>query len=138
MSRMAIFLYTVMIAVGLTMLCMPNIAAKEKSAIGQSGREIFRDRCGACHGEDGTGNGPAAGSLMILPADLTLLAWRNGGTFPVERVRKIVGDWVPISAHGSREMPIWGDLFHPKSAAEQQIANDRFKKVVAYLESIQQ
>lgn len=60
------------------------------------------------------------------------------GKFPTERLTKILGEWVDIGAHGSREMPIWGDLFHPQSTTAEQIANDRFKNLVAYMESIQQ
>jgi mono/diheme cytochrome c family protein len=138
MSRIGIYLRRVIILVGLTILFVPNIAAKKKPAIGQSGHDIFMDRCSACHGHDGKGNGPAVGSLKVAPADLTLLAKRNGGTFPAERLRKMLSEWVDIGAHGSREMPIWGDLFLPKSAGDEKIANDRFKNLVAYMESIQQ
>jgi len=135
MSRIG--LCRIIILVGLTILFVPGITAKKNPAIGHSGHDIFMDRCGACHGDDGKGNGPAVGALKVAPADLTLLAKRNEGTFPAERVRKMLSEWVDISAHGSREMPIWGDLFLPKSAADQEIANERFKKLVAYLESIQ-
>jgi len=124
----------VMVPVGFTILFASNIAAQKKP----TGRDIYMDRCSACHGDDGKGNGPAVGALKIAPGDLTLLAKRNGGLFPSERVKNIVGDWVDITAHGSRETPIWGDVFHPKNAADQQIANDRFKSLVSYLASIQQ
>jgi mono/diheme cytochrome c family protein len=127
-----------MIPVGLTMLLTPNIAARKKPVPGPSGRDIYMERCSVCHGDDGRGNGPFVGSLKIGPADLTLLAARNGGVFPTERVKNIVGEWVDITAHGSREMPIWGDLFYPKKPSDQQIALERFKSLVAYLESIQQ
>lgn len=138
MSRIVISVCKVMTLVGFTILFVPNIAAKKNAAIGPSGREIYTERCGACHGEDGKGNGPAVGALKVAPADLTLIAKRNGGTFPAEHVKTMVNEWVDISAHGSREMPIWGELFNPKNAASQQIANDRFKSLVAYMESIQQ
>jgi copper transport protein len=36
------------------------------------GRDLYGRHCGACHGESGTGNGPAAASLLPPPADLTL------------------------------------------------------------------
>jgi mono/diheme cytochrome c family protein len=137
MSRLVISFYRVMIPVGLTIFFASNIAAKKKPAISPSGRDIFMDRCSACHGEDGRGHGPAVGALKIAPADLTLLTKRNAGTFPAERVKNIVGDWVDITAHGSREMPIWGNLFHAKRPADQQIATDRFRSLVSFLESIQ-
>lgn len=138
MSRIGISLRSVLIPVGLAMLLLPSSAAKKIPAAGPSGRDIYMDRCGACHGEDGKGAGPAVGALKNIPSDLTLLAKRNGGAFPAEHVQKIVGGWADIGAHGSSEMPIWGDLFHPKSAAEQQAANERLKAVISFLESIQQ
>jgi len=127
-----------MILVGLTILFVVNIPAKKNPAIGASGRDIYVDRCGACHGQYGKGNSPAVGSLKYVPPDLTLLAKRNGGTFPAERVRTMVAVSVDISAHGSQEMPVWGQLFHPKNAADQEIANEQFKSLVTYLELIQQ
>jgi len=139
MSRIDTSLRTVMIFVGLMILFVANIPAKTKPVIGPTGHDIYMDRCGACHGEYGKGDGPAVGALGDVPADLTLLAKMNGGAFPTERLRKIVGsEDVNIVAHGSREMPIWGELFHPKNAADQQIASEWFKKLAAYLESIQQ
>lgn len=126
------------IPLAFAVLLAPALVGKRTPSVGPNGREIFMDRCGACHGEDAKGNGPAVGSLKVAPADLTLLAQRNGGGFPAERVKKIVGDWVDITAHGSREMPVWGRLFHPKDAADQQKADEQFKKLVGYLESIQQ
>ena len=134
MSRIGLLI----IAVGLTILFVSNVAAQERQALGQSGHDIFMDRCSSCHGKDGKGNGPAARALKTAPGDLTLLTKKNRGVFAAERVRKIVGDWVDIDAHGSLEMPIWGGLFHPRNVVDQQIANLRIKNLVAYIESIQQ
>ena len=139
MSRIGICFRRLIIPAGLTILFASNITAKKKPAVSPSGRDIYMDRCGACHGEDGTGNGPAVGSLKIAPADLTLLARRNGGAFPTGRVKDIVGGWANLTtAHGSREMPIGGDLFATKRPVDQQLANERFNSLVSYLESIQQ
>ena len=128
----------VLIPVGLSLVLIPHVIAKKNPVVTPGGRDIYMDRCGACHGEDAKGNGPAVGALKFAPGDLTLLAQRNGGTFPAEKVKNIVGQWVPINAHGSREMPIWGDLFLAKTAAQEQAANERFKLLAAYLQSIQQ
>jgi mono/diheme cytochrome c family protein len=138
MSRIGISLFRVMIPVGLALLLVPVLGAKKNPSTGPSGRDIYMDRCGACHGEDAKGSGPAAGALAVVPANLTTLAQRNGGVFPADYVKKVVGDWVEIRAHGSREMPIWGELFHPKSAAGQQAADEQFEKLAAFLKSVQQ
>jgi mono/diheme cytochrome c family protein len=101
------------------------------------GPDLFRAYCASCHGKDGRGNGPAAPAMKIKVPDLTVIAKNNGGRFPAARVRRIIlGDDV-ISAHGSREMPVWGPIFH-------QIESDvdrgyvRVENLVKYVESIQQ
>jgi len=137
MSRIGISLCKIMIPAGLTILFASTTSAT-KPAPGPTGRDIYTDRCAACHGEDGKGHGPAVGALTIPPADLTVLAKRNGGGFPVERVKEIVGGWAALTAHGTREMPIWGNLFVAKNPTDQQLANERFKSLVSFLESIQQ
>jgi cytochrome c553 len=39
--------------------------------------------CATCHGEDGKGNGPLSAELKTRPADLTVLAKKNNGVFPI-------------------------------------------------------
>jgi mono/diheme cytochrome c family protein len=81
------------------------------------GPDLFRAYCASCHGEDAKGNGPAAVALKSKVPDLTVLAKNNGGKFPEDRVRKSIMSDVAPAAHGSREMPIRGPVFH-------QIEND--------------
>jgi len=102
------------------------------------GPDLFRAHCAACHGFDAKGGGPMAPSLKAVPADLTVLAKHSGGQFPAERVRKIiVGDDSSMSSHGSREMPIWGPIFH-QIEEDQDFGNVRVQNLTKYLESIQQ
>ena len=35
------------------------------------GQAVYSDKCAMCHGEDGSGNGPAAASFNPAPADFT-------------------------------------------------------------------
>src|ERR1051325_8535844 len=76
------------------------------------GEQLFRSYCAPCHGSDGKGRGPAAAALKSMPADLTGIAARNGGTFPKARVIRYVAEGEPsIPAHGSKTMPVWGPNF---------------------------
>jgi len=101
-----------------------------------NGADLFRAYCASCHGIDAKGNGPAARALKAKVADLTVLAKNNRGTFPDARVRKVImGDDV-IAAHGSREMPIWGPIFH-QIEEDVDRGNVRLENLVKYLESIQ-
>jgi mono/diheme cytochrome c family protein len=102
------------------------------------GPDLFRAHCAACHGPDGKGNGPAAAALKTKPADLTVLAKNNGGKFPTERVQKFIsGDDPSLVAHGSREMPVWGPIFH-QIEEDQDFGNVRLQNLIKYLGTIQQ
>jgi len=100
------------------------------------GADLFRAYCASCHGTNAQGHGPAAAALRATVPDLTLIARRNGGEFPVERVRRIItGDHV-LASHGSREMPVWGPIFH-QVEADIDRGNVRMENLIKYLESIQ-
>ena len=102
------------------------------------GSQIFRNHCAACHGNDGRGRGPATVSLKHKVPDLTLVARKNSGTFPRNRVKAyIAGTEDTPSAHGSREMPIWGPIFHDFEW-DQDLGEVRLQNITDYLESLQQ
>ena len=111
-----------------------------------AGKSLFHEYCAVCHGADGKGNGPAVGSLWTAPSDLTTLQRRNGGKFPAGLVRFSVYSTVSevhrdkrkaIPAHGSPDMPIWGDVFRGLQP-KQKAPNTRVDDLVAYLESLQE
>lgn len=80
--------------------CMPEDAP--------TGAEDFASYCAACHGPSGKGDGSGAGGLATRPADLTLIAARNGGVFPgTEVMAKIYGYTGRDSASA---MPQFGPL----------------------------
>ncbi len=76
-----------------------------------SGVEMYKTWCASCHGLQGKGDGPAAAALKKPPADLTLLAKKNGGKFPLEKVRNYIDGTKEVASHGSRDMPVWGTFF---------------------------
>lgn len=55
-----------------------------------SGRALYADYCASCHGDGGKGDGPAAAGLGKAPADLTTIAARNGGSFPMVKVMSTI------------------------------------------------
>jgi mono/diheme cytochrome c family protein len=102
------------------------------------GPDLYHAHCAACHGPEGKGNGPAAAALKTKPVNLTILAKNNGGKFPTQRVQKFIsGDDPSLLSHGSREMPVWGPIFH-QIEEDQDFGNVRLKNLIKYLESIQQ
>jgi mono/diheme cytochrome c family protein len=129
-------------SLGATPQTAPKTQEKTKEQLEQliysmKGPGLFRAHCAACHGLDAKGNGPLASALKTKVADLTVLTKNNGGQFPSARVRKtITGDDV-LASHGSRDMPIWGPIFH-QIESDQDFGNVRLQNLVKYLESIQQ
>jgi mono/diheme cytochrome c family protein len=83
------------------------------------GEQYFRQYCGACHGVDGRGDGPAASMLRIPPPDLTRIAQRRGGHFPDAEIAAQIDGRTVVPAHGSRDMPIWGVRFAEKFGGDE-------------------
>lgn len=77
------------------------------------GKAEFQASCANCHGVDGKGKGPVSEMLKVPPADLTTLAKNNNGVFPTSAVYETIDGRKKISAHGTHEMPIWGERFNP-------------------------
>jgi mono/diheme cytochrome c family protein len=75
-----------------------------------AGRGLFLQYCAACHGTDAKGAGPAAAALKSVVPDLTTLPSKNG-RFDEARVRTSIDGTQAKTAHGSREMPVWGKVF---------------------------
>jgi mono/diheme cytochrome c family protein len=100
------------------------------------GVDLYRAYCASCHGENGKGDGPVAPALKATVADLTVIMKNNGGKFPVARVRRIINGEGMIASHGSREMPVWGPIFH-QVEADVDRGPVRLENLVKYLESIQ-
>jgi len=108
----------------------------EPLIVSVKGPDLFRAYCASCHGDDGKGSGPAAGALNTRPADLTTIAQRHGGVFPSTLVRRIIAGDDVVVAHGSRDMPVWGPIFH-RVERDQDFGNVRMENLIKYLESIQ-
>jgi len=103
-----------------------------------SGEAMYKQYCGACHGLDGKGNGPAAFTLKTPPPDLTTLAARHMGTFPREYVGNILRFGPGTAAHGSSEMPTWGTIFQLIDKNNERAVQQRIKNLTDYLASLQQ
>jgi mono/diheme cytochrome c family protein len=105
------------------------------------GAPIFQRYCSSCHGPGGRGDGPAARSLRTPPADLTAIAKRRGGEFPSGKIAQFIDGRFELPAHGSREMPVWGERFGsdvPDSDVGESISRGNIASLVEYLKSIQQ
>jgi mono/diheme cytochrome c family protein len=102
-----------------------------------SGKEMFNSYCAVCHASNGKGGGPAASALKTSPADLTLLAQKNGGKYPSAHVASLIRGRAALPSHGSQDMPIWGPLFSSISQGHESLVQQRTANLVAYVETLQ-
>jgi mono/diheme cytochrome c family protein len=110
-----------------------------KGSLPVDGHSLYNELCAVCHGLDGRGDGPAATALAKEPKNLTQLARQEGGKFPFAAVRRYIEGADEVAAHGSRDMPIWGQVFRSVGGldgakAEAQL---RIQNLTRYIESIQ-
>jgi mono/diheme cytochrome c family protein len=104
------------------------------------GRAEYMSACASCHGAGAKGDGPVAQALTK----------RNGGALPVQLVWEMIDGraQVPLGsfAHGSREMPVWGDEYratarlsgNPAIASQPEwYVRGRIVALIDYLQRIQ-
>lgn len=82
------------------------------------GKNEYLNSCAVCHGEEGKGNGPLAGIIETRVPDLTTLAQENDNVFPMARVYETIEGRADVQAHGSREMPVWGQRYGIEAAED--------------------
>lgn len=122
-------------------LCLS--ATKLPAQDADQGRALYQTHCATCHGADADGQGPLAPALVLQPVDLTTLASRNEGDFPLERVLKRIDGTEPLVSHGS-SMPVYGPYFEGVANTPMKLANGQpilvpepMADLVGYLMSVQ-
>jgi mono/diheme cytochrome c family protein len=101
------------------------------------GPNLYKAYCAVCHGPKAKGDGPMAMFLKTAPSDLTHISAKNGGMYPLAKVRRIISGEEPLpSGHGTRDMPVWGPIFS-QVAWDQDLGRVRIDNLARYLESLQ-
>jgi mono/diheme cytochrome c family protein len=114
-------------------------ASAAQSLATSSGAELFARLCASCHGESGRGDGPLAGSLKTVPANLTTIT-RRYGEFPAARIRDMIDGRGLVAEHGTREMPVWGYVLWGAEGGDvtaQRETRDIIAKLVQHIRSLQ-
>ena len=103
------------------------------------GRAAYLRYCSSCHGADGKGDGIVGALMNPRPVDLTQLAKAHAGKFPSLQVRQSIDGRRRIAAHGSSEMPVWGEIFTEQKAATQSdaVVRGQVQLLTDYLSTIQ-
>jgi mono/diheme cytochrome c family protein len=127
------------VAMAVLGLGIPTGAGAASKAAIAAGKKSYMQYCATCHGPTATGDGVAASTFQNKPPDLTLLAQKNGGKFPTAEVLNIVKGNTSISAHGTKEMPVWGQILgHPlKGEYGSSRADAKLLEIANYLQTIQ-
>jgi len=102
-----------------------------------SGKQMYQDYCAACHGMDGTGSGSAVEFLKAPPPDLATMAKRYNEKSVALKVKSVLVFGSGSKAHGTLEMPLWGQLFNSLTGPERQVVQLRIGNLSEYVESIQ-
>jgi len=134
-------------AAGIILLTSVSAAFAQEDIGTQSiGKMEFQKNCASCHGINGKGDGPFVEFLKQTPPDLTLLSKKNGGVYPQAKVYEWIRDPQRVRAHGTDEMPIWGDRYSTEIIAQYgpdytgpgSSVQQRILELVFYLGTIQQ
>jgi len=131
------------IAIAALGLAAGAAAAADSKAQLEIGRQEFKAKCAACHGDDGKGGGEQAATLKQKVPDLTTYAKRNGGRLPVKQAWALIdGRQLDDRAQQNRTMPVWGHTLQAQARAAEETSVEpyvrkRIEAILAYLRSIQ-
>jgi mono/diheme cytochrome c family protein len=134
---------SLMLLAGVSLTAVLAGVATASAQNAPSGADEYRNSCAVCHGEDGRGGGPLAEVLTVKPPDLTQLAKRNDGVFPIDKVSETIDGRRQVGAHGTHEMPVWGARYEAEVARQygpygsEALVKTRIHVLVRYLQSIQ-
>ena len=89
------------------------------AAESNSGKQMYLQYCSSCHGKDGKGDGTVSRDLKVRVPDLTGLAKKNKGIYPLDDVMATIDGRRLVRGHGDRNMPVWGESFHSESEGKK-------------------
>ena len=133
----------------LTLIWIGVLAAVSTSAVLAQEAEViaggeleYQNYCAVCHGVDGKGQGIMGKFLTVRPADLTQIRNKSGGSFPFWQIYRVIDGKQEVGAHGTGEMPVWGDRFRTQAGGSdpgsRAQAAGRLLGLVFYLQHIQE
>lgn len=134
---------------------VPVTKIRYRSIGSVKGKDLYKEYCVQCHGEDGTGHGAFAAVLRVPAADLTTIASRNGGKFVSASVEESITRWklMPRTmrdrsamtqamlegehVENAPVMPLFGPIFAGLYRDEIRDRKVRILNLVGYLKSLQ-
>ena len=110
------------------------------AADGNSGKQMYLQYCSSCHGKDGKGDGTVSRDLKVRVPDLTGLAKKHKGVYPLDDVMATIDGRRLVRGHGDRNMPVWGESFHSEGEGKKypELTTLLKAKIIAeYVSSLQ-
>lgn len=105
------------------------------------GQQEYLSACAACHGGAADGNGELAAMFKVRVPDLTGIAKRNDGVFPLLEVIQAIDGRAVIRGHGN-PMPVFGNRYREEAGTAvlgaEALARGRVLELALYLQSIQE
>ena len=119
-----------------------TVLAQDAATEFAAGRQEYLVACSACHGEAADGNGEIATMFKDPIPDLTEIAKRNDGVFPLLKVIQTIDGRAGVRAHGN-PMPVFGNRYSMEATGSdanlgaEAIARGRVLELALYLQAIQ-
>jgi mono/diheme cytochrome c family protein len=123
-TKAAMFLLAIIV------LTAPGVRAAGTADI-RRGRSLYLEYCASCHGVNADGRGPLRHSLTTPPTNLRHLSQLYGNPLPEEEIARFIDGRADVAAHGPRDMPVWGRIWHGRQDREA------LHQLIEYLQSIQ-
>ena len=114
--------FTVLLLLASTLKGFIGFASAQPMEVIAGGELEYQHSCAVCHGLEGRGDGVMRRYLTVQPANLRQLGKNNGGKFPFWEVYRKIDGLTQVPAHGTREMPIWGDRFRAEAGSDGKAA----------------
>lgn len=117
----------------------PGTHSSERLQKDQRGYAEYQQYCAVCHGVWADGEGLIKPVLTEAPTNLRTLTERHGSPLPRERIAGYIDGRIPVLAHGSKEMPVWGKRLDEgvHSVMPDQRKRSQVMVIVDYLQAIQ-
>lgn len=101
------------------MALMIGVSSGTAAAQENSGKQLYLRYCSSCHGPAGKGDGPVSRNLKLRVPDLTGLAKKNKGIYPLDDVMATIDGRRSVRSHGDRDMPVWGENFRAEAEGKK-------------------
>jgi mono/diheme cytochrome c family protein len=140
-------IFGTLILIGYTGIAVAKVIIREvplkwEETAKLDGAGLYGNFCAVCHGASGKGDGPAVNALTKEVPDLTTFSANNEGVYPRRKVESAIYGDFRKEAHGTIDMPVWGQQFLYARPDWSQLhrkayTRERIRTLNTHIESLQ-